>query len=182
MEDKYLNKYRTTPARLIGWDYGAHGLYFVTICTKDRLHYFGEIVASEGPNSVSFKPTEMGSVAYDNWLKVPEHFPFVELDEFVVMPDHIHGILFINKPDKTDWDLNKFGAQSRNLASIIRGYKASVKKHATINEINFAWQPKYHDRIIRNENEYQNIKQYIFDNPEKWLLNGCIDDEIYISK
>src|SRR4051812_34771123 len=144
MEDEYHNKYRVAPARLMGWDYGSHGLYFVTICTKDRLHYFGEIVEKpdkETQNLVSLQATEIGNIAQDYWLKIPEHFPFVELDEFVIMPDHVHGVLFINKPDKTDWELNKFGVQSRNLASIIRGYKASVKKYATVNEISFAWQP-----------------------------------------
>lgn len=95
------------------------------------------------------------------------------------MPDHLHGILFINKPDKTDWQPNKFGDQRQNLASVIRGYKASVKKYANENSIDFSWQPKYYDRIIRNEKEYQNIIQYIYDNPQQWLLKGGGDNETF---
>lgn len=85
------------------------------------------------------------------------------------MPNHLHGVLFINKPEKYTWEHNRFGAQSRNLASVIRGYKASVKKHATLNNIEFEWQPRYHDRVIRNEEEYANIRQYISRNPDHWL-------------
>jgi putative transposase len=195
MNDKYKDKYRTTPARLAGWDYGSHGLYFVTICTKDKVRYFGDIINVETQNLVSLtelnhiqnlgspslRATEIGEVAKDCWAKIPEHFPHVELDEFVVMPDHVHGILFINQPDKTDWQINQFGAQSRNLASVIRGFKVGVKKYATLNQIDFAWQPKYHDRIIRNEKEYLNIKQYICNNPEQWLLNSGDEDDIYLS-
>ena len=118
---------------------------------------------------MSLRRTEIGEVAYENWKRIPTFHPYVELDDFVVMPDHMHGILFINKPDKISWETNKFGAQSQNLASILRGYKSSVKTYATINEIQFAWQPLYYDRIIRNEKEYLNIKGYIQDNPERWF-------------
>lgn len=124
--------------------------------------------------------TEIGQVAYDYWLQIPAHFSFVELDEFVIMPDHIHGILFINKPDKSDWEPNKFGPQRQNLASIIRGYKSSVKTYSTLNGVDFAWQSGYYDRVIRNEKEYQHIQQYIYNNPEQWL-NGHTNDENFLS-
>jgi len=177
-EDKYKNTYRVQSARLNGWDYGSYGLYFVTICTKDRTPYFGEIVENrikiqnqETQCIASLQRSEIGEIAYNNWLGISTYHPYVELDEFVIMPDHIHGILFLNKPDKGDWQPNKFGSQSQNLASIIRGYKASVKQYAAINNIDFAWQPRYYDRIIRDEKEYQNIRGYIYDNPNNWLLN-----------
>jgi putative transposase len=186
-EDKYKNKYRTTPARLNGWDYGANGLYFVTICTKDKTPFLGEIVETQSGEThseetrsiVSLRETEIGQVAYHNWLQIPEYAPFVELDEFVIMPDHLHGILYINKPDKIDWQPNKFGGQSKNLASIIRGYKSSVKTYATHNLIDFMWQPKYYDRVIRDEKEHNNIRQYIYDNPEQWLCNKGVVNENY---
>ena len=95
------------------------------------------------------------------------------------MPNHIHGVLFINKANKHDWQLNKFGVQSQNLASIIRGYKASVKTYATINDIKFDWQPRYYDHVIRNEKEYLNINGYIANNPEQWLLSGDNEDNLY---
>ena len=191
MEDAFKNKYKISSARLPGWDYGSHALYYVTICTKDRLKYFGEIIQNtninpetqnvETQNFASLQPTLIGEVAHNNWLDIPNHFPFVELDDFVVMPNHVHGIIFINKPNKTDWQINKFGSQSQNLGSIVRGYKASVKTYATINNFEFAWQSRYHDRVIRNQQEYLNIREYIFNNPEQWLLNGDVDDNFFKS-
>jgi putative transposase len=190
MEENYRNKYRICSSRLTAWDYGSHGLYFVTICTKDRIRYFGEIentdmgiindqnkVQSIGTQSTetqsiaSLRVTDIGKIAYNNWLQITQYHPYVELDEFVIMPDHIHGVLFINKPEKTSWDLNKFGAQKNNLASIVRGYKSSVKQYATVNGIDFFWQPRYYDRVIRNEKEHANIREYIYRNPHQWLLN-----------
>jgi REP element-mobilizing transposase RayT len=170
-EDRYKNKYRTTPFRKPNWDYGSHGLYFITICTHERIHYFGEVIETEEKetrNIVSLRKTPIAEIAYQNWLDIPKHFSFVELDELVIMPNHIHGILLINRPDKMDWDANKFGPQSQNLASVIRGYKVSVKKYATMNDIDFKWQSKYHDRVVRDEKEYQNIKHYIADNLNRW--------------
>jgi len=179
-EDKFKSKYRTSSFRKPNWDYGSHGLYFITICTHDRIHYFGEVIETEeqeSQNVVSLRQTPIAKVAYQNWLDIPKHFSFVELDEFVIMPNHIHGILFINRPDKMDWDINKFGPQSQNLASVIRGYKVSVKTHSTINNIDFKWQSKYHDRVIRDEKEYHNIKHYILDNLNRWQSDP---DNIFI--
>ena len=95
-------------------------------------------------------------------------FPFVELDEFIAMPNHIHGILFFNVPWLCGWTTNKFGPQSKNLASVIRGYKASVKTFATINQIEFEWQSRFHDHIIHSSKELSNIRQYIVNNPANW--------------
>ena len=184
MNDRFKNKYRIASTRLNGWDYGSNGLYFITLCTLNRQNYFGEIVAgqdvtNELPNSSCLQKTIIGEVAHKNWLEIPDHFTFIELDEFVIMPNHIHGIVFINKPNKTDWQVNKFGPQSQNLAAMIRGYKSSVKAYSTINNIEFGWQPRYYDRVIRNEKEYLNIRNYIVDNPNQWLLNGDIEDNDY---
>ncbi|MES2274532.1 MAG: transposase [Bacteroidota bacterium] len=171
MEDKYKGKYRVQPARLKGWDYGSDGYYFVTICTKNRIPYFGSI-KTDLNGIASLQKTHIAEIAYDNWLKIPEHHPFVELDEIVIMPDHIHVILFINKPEKTTWEVNKAGSQSKNLASIIRGYKSSIKQYAMVNDVDFAWQPRYYDRVIRDQKEYLHIQAYIYDNPDKWEREG----------
>ena len=96
------------------------------------------------------------------------------------MPDHVHGILNFNKPDCRDAKFcvsattampttNKFGPQSQNLASVIRGYKAAVKKYATINNIAFTWQPRYHDHVVREDRALQAIRRYIRNNPQKWI-------------
>jgi REP-associated tyrosine transposase len=148
--DKFLNRYRISSARLQNWDYGSQGLYFVTICTKNRNKYFGEIVPLQTQNIAPLQPTLIGLIAQKNWEQIPVHFPFVELDQFQVMPDHLHGILFFNIPYSGQWTVNKFGPQSKNLGSVIRGYKASVKTYAAINQIDFEWQPRFHDHVIRS--------------------------------
>ena len=171
--DKYQNKYRIPTNRLRGYDYGANGCYYVTICTKNRVHYFGEIVnvmagtVVETDNYPSLRATEIGKIAEKYWIDIPNHFPFVILDQFVIMPNHIHGILFFNK-DITLWQPNKFGRQSQNLGAIIRGFKSSLKRYANENNIDFEWQGRFHDRIIRDNNGLNNVRNYIFNNPQNW--------------
>ena len=123
----------------------------------------------------------LGYVAAKYWSEIPDHFSFVTSDEFIVMPDHVHGIICINKPyldvgaqnfarlQKQPMPYeNMFGPQSKNLGSIIRGYKIAVTKYANENNIPFGWQPRYYDRIIRNERELNNIRRYIRNNPIMW--------------
>src|SRR6056297_360165 len=93
MSDKFKGKYRIESARLQNWDYGWNALYFVTICTKNRECFFGEI--QDGKMEFS----KIGEKAGKFWLEIPEHFPFVKLDVHVVMPNHVHGIIIIDKPD-----------------------------------------------------------------------------------
>jgi putative transposase len=179
---KYLNQYRIQSTRLPEYDYGSHGLYYVTICTKNQICYFGEIDC----NSIDTKklstsidlneinPNEMmqfsfiGQIAYNFWAQIPEHYPFVEIKTFVIMPNHIHGILYINQPNKTDWNKNKFGSQSKNLPAIIRGFKSSVKREANLKKINFDWQPRYYEQVITSVKTYNLISDYIRMNPWRW--------------
>ena len=198
----YNNKYRIESARLDGFDYGSNGAYHITICTKDRLHHFGEIVEtdinpslrqnalpsergvplSEGvppkmdrnpldktDRNPSLQCTPIAEIAAEHWLRIPQFFPFVSLDSFVIMPNHIHGILFINKVETEEWKQNKFGSQSQNIPSIIRGFKSSVKRYANAEKIPFEWQERYHDRIIRDNKELENTRLYIFNNPQNWI-------------
>lgn len=170
--DKYQNKYCIPTNRLSGFDYGSQAFYFVTICTQNKAHYFGEIISHnvvEPHNNVALQMTEIGKIAYDYWMDIPNHYPFVIIDEFVIMPNHIHGILYLNPTDKTEWTPNKFGPQSQNLGAIIRGFKSSVKRYANLNNIDFEWQSRYHDRIIRDNGEYYAIKNYIINNPTNWI-------------
>lgn len=98
--DKYKNKYRVPTARAQWWDYGRNGAYFITICTKNRVHYFGE------GNNGRIALSNLGEVANILWHEIPNHAPFVELGDFIVMPNHIHGILILNKPDIRDGNGN----------------------------------------------------------------------------
>lgn len=84
------------------------------------------------------------------------------------MPNHVHGILWICKTEYDDWKPNAFGPQYRNLAAIIRGFKAGVTAFAKNNQIDFGWQARYHDRIIRNHDELNRIRHYIENNPRRW--------------
>lgn len=181
MPEKFRNKYRVDTIRLKNYDYSSNGYYFITICTKNRIHYFGKITDQK------MQLSEIGKVAHNCWLEIPNHFPFVVLDEFVIMPDHIHGIVVINKkeglpveaqdfvppppssPLPPPQSKNTFGPQSKNLASIIRGFKVGVKKYATMNNIDFAWQSKYYEHIIRNEKALNRIRQYIQNNPLNYI-------------
>lgn len=169
MENLYRGQYRISSARLIDYDYGSNGMYFVTICTQNRGLFFGDIIETQG--IASLQPSMIGRITIDYWLSIPTFFPFVELDSFQLMPNHLHGILWICKPDteQVDWQPNQFGPQRQNLASIIRGFKAGVKKHATLNQFNFGWQPRYYDRVIRNVHELSRIRTYIENNPTKWV-------------
>jgi REP element-mobilizing transposase RayT len=185
--EKFRNKYRIPSARLQGYDYGSNGFYFVTICTKNRNHYFGDIVVETGNcpsdiddhvynetgNCPSLHPTLIGQTVIDYWTEIPKHYPFVELDEFVLMPNHLHGILFFNVqtgngPSQRPGQPNQFGVQSQNLGAVLRAFKSTAKRFANHNNIEFEWQSRYHDRIIRNEKELNAIRQYIIDNPLNW--------------
>ncbi|MBN8823014.1 MULTISPECIES: transposase [unclassified Spirosoma] len=165
-EIKFRNKYRIDPARLAGYDYGANGAYFITICTKDKACYFGDIGKVNDEAVIS--PSIIGQRVIDGWLSIPGFSPFVQLDAFQLMPNHIHAILFIHKIDKDIWQANQFGPQRENLASIIRGFKSGVTAYATTHQLPFCWQPRYHDRVIRNDSELKRIQQYIVDNPARW--------------
>jgi len=171
--DKYMNKYRISSARLKGYDYGSSGIYFVTICTKHRQHYFGEIISvveahNYAPLQYNFQYSTIGKKAIEFWAQIPQHFPFVELDEYIVMPDHIHGIICLNKPGHIGWNPNKFKPQVQNLPSIVRGFKSSLKRYANQNLIDFDWQSRYFDEIIRTERAFNNIRSYIQNNPKEW--------------
>jgi putative transposase len=150
-KDLFQNKYRISSHHIPNWDYSSRAYYFVTICTAGREHYFGTIKVTQ--NSASLLPTPIGQIAIDNWLDIPKHFPFVVVEDFVVMPEHIHGSLFFQVPDKAIYIPNRFGPQSRNLASVIRGYKGSVKTYATKNGINFNWHPRYFNSIVFKERD-----------------------------
>jgi len=184
--DKFKGKYRIPSVRWVGWDYSSNAAYFVTICIANRAHDFGEITDGE----MTLSP--LGQSALVCWNEIPAHFTFVELCEFVVMPNHVHGIVVINKPVESgamvetqmvetqniaslrNGPKNRFGPQSKNLASIVRGYKIGVTKFARQNGIPFVWQARYHDHVIRNMGEYERIYQYILANPQKWE-----EDEFY---
>jgi REP element-mobilizing transposase RayT len=255
MKELFNNKYRISSSRLQNWNYGNEAMYFITICTKNRTNYFGKIVDS------ILQPTEIGKIAHSEWHKATELRPDMklELGEFVVMPNHIHGIIIIGSnefnPDPHRRDAmpcvsapiganftgiidtnsishhpiqamqneitnvipahprdamqneitnvapahprdamqnektvlipkrprdamhcvsaemeyeNRFGGQSKNISAVVRGYKSAVTSFARKNNLEFDWQPRFHDIIFGSVGEYNRISNYILNNPSNW--------------
>lgn len=230
MADKFQNKYRIPSARLQTWDYRWQGAYFITICTKNRAHYFGSVVNNK------MELSNVGVLADVFWHEIKNHTKNINLGEFIVMPNHIHGILIINAdPDTTSNsrdsnqipieiddgnltdapnrlddanrldvansihdripvqtrhalslpDANEYPNAHENpqksigqtrfrnpgknsISSIIGGYKSAVTKHANRLNLDFGWQTRFYDHIIRNEKAFNIISNYIKNNPKKW--------------
>ncbi|MCL2261283.1 MAG: hypothetical protein FWC15_08035 [Fibromonadales bacterium] len=172
--DKYKGKYRIPSNRLMGYNYNANGCYYITICTKNREHYFGKIVDRE------MQLSEIGETAKLEWSKTAMLRPDMNLrlDESIVMPNHFHCIVFIdgNQYNMANASLpykNSFIPQSKNISSIIRGFKSAVTAYARKHGIVFAWQERFHDIIIHDEEELNRVRSYIFENPQNWDKDEC---------
>ena len=209
----YKNKYRIETTRLKSWDYSKNGYYFVTICTKNRDYLFGDILDD---NMVL---NEYGMDVLSEWDNLPGHYKHITLDEFIVMPNHVHGIIMINSIP-VDIDLREIGlkktylnmtglieigketglieeeketglieigketgketglkpvstnkTEEYSLSEIIRGFKtfSSRKINDRRNTSGIpVWQPRFYDRIIRNEKELNDVRNYIINNPSRW--------------
>ena len=170
------------------------GRYFVTFCTKNHELYFGDVVDGQMELSEigkwTAKQIEQTAVIRQNDVEIPM---------FVVMPNHVHLIVVYNRVvpcrdasnasacrdtsnvsadnvlDNVSADARgaslRFGPQSGNLPSVVRGIKSAVTKYANEHDIPFAWQPRFHDHIIRNWTEMNHIAQYIQNNPMKWEMD-----------
>lgn len=174
--DKFDNKYRIPSARLKGWDYCSLGAYFITICTHNLQSFFGEI------NNEELFLSKIGEIAKRSWLEIPNHFPFITLDSFVVMPNHIHGILILNKidvpndvrvmieeiPTEKNKQMSNISPKSGSVSTIIRSYKSVVTKNARKIDTSFTWQSRFYDHIIRSNKSFGNIQNYIEKNPINW--------------
>jgi putative transposase len=164
-----FKRYKPYSIRLKHYNYSSSGEYFVTICTKDRINYFGEIDKNQ-----EMALSEIGKVAEKYWLEIPKHFPNVELDIHQIMPNHIHGMIDIVETRhgaslRDDDFQNQFGGlQKQSLSAIINHFKGSVKRYANKKNIKFAWQPSYYDEIIINERHYSEVYTYILSNPQTW--------------
>ena len=176
----YQDKYRVASTRWHGYDYSQNGAYFVTICTQNRRRYFGEICARQvvGAEAV-LASTPLVERAVACWQEIPGHFPFAVPDAFMVMPDHVHGIIFFHKPDTNTEAPARFGPQSQNLAAVVRGFKVGVKAWATRTGVEFMWQQGYFDRVIRNETELQKAREYIRNNPSQWSADHEKTDGLF---
>ncbi len=178
--EKYQGKYRIPSNRLKNWDYSSPGYYFITICTRERIPYFGEIQNGD------MRSFTLGKIAHHFWIEIPNHFQNAKIDNFVVMPNHVHGIVVIdliveprdNVETQHAASLRQRGKPTGSLlkpgsiATIIRSYKSAVTRWARQNGYqDFAWQSRFYDHIIRDENSLNNIRAYIAGNPLKWEID-----------
>jgi len=164
----FNNKFRVESARLKEWDYSNPWWYYITINTRNHNSYFGAVVNRE------MNLNKLGLVAEKYWNEIPKHYKSVEIDYYVIMPNHIHGIIIINNSRDVACNVstNKYSQISprgNSLSAIVRSYKSAITKSAHENgHKDFAWQERFYDRIIRNEKELFNIRKYIQQNPMKW--------------
>jgi len=177
--------------RLTNWDYSSDGIYYITICCFEKRSYLGNVCN----NKVTL--AEIGAISSVYWHEIPNHFPHVKLDEFIIMPNHIHGILILdksivstrhgallkvhsydNKQQGSAKDINRFSQPIKNSVSvIINQFKSSVKRWCNKNGFtNFQWQSRFYDQILQNEIALEKVREYIHNNPRNWL-----EDDLYQS-
>jgi len=188
MRDRKLN-------RLEDFDYSAEGYYFVTICTKNKIEWFGKIKNSE------MVLNQYGKVVAECLRDLPSHYSNIQLDYFIIMPNHLHCVIIIKNNDdvvgngfkpflkKNQYSLSEIirglkTFSSYNINKKIRGFKKSEEDNLisgkNITNLNrngskpfptFQWQKSFYDHIIRNEQSLNNIREYIINNPLKWELD-----------
>ena len=177
----YRNTYRVETTRLPEWDYADSAWYYVTICANERAMWFGEV--RDGIMGLS----EAGVLAHQFWEDIPEHAQGVVLDSFIVMPNHVHGIIGLLPKDdekpavetlhatslptrgEMSGQMSGISPSAGSLSAIIRSYKSAVTREVRRSwRTGFGWQPRFHDRIIRNDRELNAIREYIDLNPARW--------------
>ena len=166
--------------RLKEYDYSQAGAYFVTICTKDRTCFLGKIVNGKIDLSA------VGNIVNTSWQGIPQHFRNVKLDACIIMPNHVHGIIMIDEIVGTDYNLSLQLKQQRepmrnryqrvipkSLSYMIATFKSAVSRQVskTATKSDFAWQARFYEHIIRNDDELSRIREYIQNNPLNWQLD-----------
>ncbi len=160
----FRKRFRISSTRYPDWDYRWAGAYSVTICTRGRLRCLGDVVDGE----VCLSP--VGVVVAEEWLKVPDRQPRVVLDEWIVMPDHMHGILIFQGTPPTDPPKDTKRLLSQSLGAAIGGFKSEATKRIwwNLNRRDFDWQTRFHDVILRTQDELERMRAYIRGNPARW--------------
>jgi REP element-mobilizing transposase RayT len=153
-------------------DYTQLGAYFITLCTQGRQCLFGNVAKGE------MQLNYLGHVAFNCWEAIPDHFPHIELDTFVVMPNHLHGILVITDTFLGAWHCRvptteQFGKPvCGSIPTVIRSYKSAVSKSLNIiwhTKGQSIWQRNFYEHISREQKSLHKIRQYILDNPQRWV-------------
>ncbi len=153
-------KPRRRSPRLQGYDYSQNGAYFVTICTQHRVCLFGEVVDGE------MRLNDAGRMVELWWLKLPGKFPEVDIDLFVVMPNHFHGIVVLGTTGPVSAPLYTHLQWFKTMTT--NAYIRGVKERDWETFPGKLWQRSFHDHIIRSEKELNTVREYILDNPARW--------------
>jgi len=153
------------PTRLKGYDYGAPGAYFVTICVKDRKELLSQIVGDGVHDVPKNVLTSYGKIAEKQINQMNEFYDYITVDKYIVMPNHIHLLISITER------INPFPTMHYDIPNIIGKYKAAVTRRVgnAFMHSGKLWQTSFYDHIVRSDADYQQIWQYITGNPSKWL-------------
>lgn len=152
--------------RLPGFDYRTPGAYFISICTLGKRCLFGRVASRHVVLSA------MGKIVEEEWLLTAERRPYLTLDTHVIMPNHVHGLIFIRGPVRTAGGLAGSGGRRRSLSSIVGGFKAAASRRIAtqLSEGNRStlWQRGYHEHVVRDSENLDAIRAYIATNPARW--------------
>lgn len=151
--------------RLQRFDYATHVYYFITICCKDKQHLLGRIVGAAYMPPVHVILSKTGEIAEKNLLAIEEHTPQVDIEKYVIMPNHLHMILSIGGSGEAAAG-GIYAAPT--VPRIMNSYKASVSRDAGFP----IWQRSFYDHIIRNQPDFEETWKYIDNNPLQWVLDG----------
>ncbi|MBW4597342.1 MAG: transposase [Brasilonema angustatum HA4187-MV1] len=174
----FKNKYRVESIRLPNRDYAANGYYFVTICTNERQWFFGDVINGQMHLST------IGQIAEKFWVEIPKHCQDTYIDTYVIMPNHMHGIVVIERSECRTFGCNvstnfnqsdiskaasEISPKAGTLSVILRSYKSAVTKWCRMNGYpEFAWQQRFYEHIIRADGSLDQIREYILYNSVKW--------------
>jgi putative transposase len=154
-------------------DYSAPGIYYVTICAENNRCIFGQI------ENACVQRTRLGEVVRECWAAIPAHYPNAKLHDFVVMPNHLHGLIELAKTGRLKTEIhrrefNPSGVPPGSLSVIIRSFKAVVTRraHDEIRLQGEIWHRNYFERVVRDGQEFSNATRYIAENPMKWGRDG----------
>ena len=143
---------------MLGYDYAQDNLYFVTSCVKNMECIFGEVVNKE------MVLNDYGEIVKKQWFWLAEQYAYIELHAFVVMPNHIHGIIEIKRKNAISES-----QKIKSLSQLMGAFKTTSSKQIhLLGNLNFVWHRSFHDHIIRNDEAYEKISNYIVNNPMKW--------------